>query len=100
MIRKKSHSYVNNINAIPKDTKFIAMIDDSYSAMGDDYGPPDPPPQMETHHLIQIITFDSEESLLEWIKFNTASRSPKNVKVLPYSPVNISTEIKISISWL
>ena len=33
--------------------KFMVIQDDSYSAMGADYGQPDPPPSMETHKTLR-----------------------------------------------
>lgn len=85
---------INSINDITEDTKFIVFLDYSYSAMGADYGPPDPPPTMETHNSVQLLAFYSDEELKSWIELN----SKKNFKVIQYQPLlfTISTEIKFS----
>ena len=83
---------------IPQNTQFIVFLDDSFSCMGDNYGPPDPPPRMETHNTVRLIAFDTEESLTSWIKSNSESYSKKSFKILPYKPLTLSTEVKISLS--
>jgi hypothetical protein len=90
--------HINSISNIPVNTQFIALVNSSYSKMGDDYGPPDPPPTMETYEEIQVISFDSEDSLSIWIKENSESRSKKVFQILKYTPVKVSTEIKLIFS--
>lgn len=90
--------YISSTDQIPQNTKFLVLLDDSFSCMGDNYGPPDPPPTMETHNIVRLIAFDTEESLTSWIKSNSESYSKQSFKILPYQPLKISTEVKISLS--
>lgn len=56
----KVYKYISHVNSIPKETKFIVLVDDSFTAMGADYGIPAPPPTMETTNYIQTIAFESD----------------------------------------
>lgn len=79
--------------------KFIVMYDETFSYMGADYGPPDPPPQMESETRAQMIALHSEEELAEWIRENQGFQysRPKPFKVFRLEPVTVKTEISISL---
>ncbi|MNC23977.1 hypothetical protein D3C75_720170 [compost metagenome] len=80
--------------------KFMVVIDDSYSCMGADYGPPDPPPSMETHNTIRVVMLHDEAEVASWVKNHTESKgygSPKAYQILKVDPVTISTSISVSI---
>lgn len=78
--------------------KFIIMWDETHSYMGADYGPPDPPPQMESETRAQVIALHSEEEVAEWIKENQTTQygRPKTFKVFRIEPVIVKTEVSIS----
>lgn len=79
--------------------KFMVMIDDSYTSMGHNYGPPDPPPSMETHEIIKCIMLHSEEEVVAWVKEQTNDNSwkKKAYKIFKVDPVNINTSISVSL---
>lgn len=97
MEKRRFTKRVSHVADIPPTTQFIVLHDDSYSAMGHDYGPPDPPPSMETTYHLTTLAFDTEEELLEWITQNEASRSKKRFVAMPYKPLSVQSEIKIKL---
>ena len=77
--------------------KFIVMYDETHSYMGANYGPPDPPPQMEYETRIAIVSLNSEEEVIEWIKDNQESKygQPKRFKVFKIDPISVKTEVRV-----
>jgi hypothetical protein len=81
-----------------EQTEFIVLVSDSYSAMGFDYGPPDPPPSMETTEYVSVVAIKDEEELIAWIADHTRRSHHKAFKVIKYQPVTIETQVKITVS--
>ena len=79
--------------------KYIIAYDETFSYMGADYGPPDPPPTMEYETRATYLAMMSEEEVLEWIKENQESKfsKPKEFKLFEFNMVNVTTEVKISL---
>lgn len=98
-MQKRSGRIINHVGDIPQTTQFLVIHDSSYSAMGHDYGPPDPPPSMETTYTTVTVAFDTEEELLAWIEHNNSqpNYSKKKFVVVPYKPLVVKSEVKISL---
>jgi len=79
--------------------KFMVIQDDSYSAMGADYGPPDPPPTMETHKTLRCIMLHDEAEVEQWVRQEEerSTYSKKPYKIFKVDPVTINTSISVSI---
>lgn len=77
--------------------KFMVIEDDSYTAMGADYGPPDPPPTMETTHIIRCTMLHDEAEVSAWVKKRAEDRYAKAYKIFKVDPVTINTSISVSI---
>lgn len=77
--------------------KFMVVEDDSYTAMGHDYGPPDPPPTMETHNTIRVTMLHTEEEVVAWVKQRSEDRYAKAYQIFKVDPVNINTSISVSL---
>lgn len=79
--------------------KFMVIQDDSYSCMGADYGPPDPPPSMETHQTLRCIMLHDEAEVAQWVREqeDKNSYSKRAYKIFKVDPVTINTSISVSI---
>lgn len=79
--------------------KFIVMYDETHGYMGANYGPPDPPPQMEYETRATIVSLNSEEEVIEWIKDNQETKygQPKKYKVFKIDPIWVRTEVSVSL---
>lgn len=91
-----------NITQISKlkttEYKYLILINQTNSYMGTWYGPPDPPPTMETVHSIAVNAIKTDKELLEWIDSNSKSYAPKVYQVISFSPVEISTTVAHTIN--
>ena len=78
--------------------KFIIAYDETFSYMGANYGPPDPPPSMEYETRAVYIALMDEQEVIDWIKENQETKyvTPKKFKVFQFNEVNVTTEVKIS----
>lgn len=94
---KRSGRVISRVSELPESTQFVLIYDDSYSEMGHDYGPPDPPPTMETVNHTSVIGFDTEAELIEWVTRNDSSYSKKRFVILPFKPLKIQKELSIKI---
>lgn len=104
LYRKIYQQSVYTIRDFKKPTnvgaKFMVVIDDTYSCMGDDYGPPDPPPTMETHNIMRVVMLHDEAEVQAWVKNHTERKgfgSPKAFQIFKVDPVTINTSISVSI---
>ena len=90
---------INNARSVASDTVIIVMYDYSYSRMGDNYGPPDPPPQMETVTEVKMYQFSSEEDFKEWVQDNEASRFGRidNWRAFRVAAIAVKTRIEIDL---
>jgi hypothetical protein len=81
------------------NTKFIIVCDKTESHMGADYGPPDPPPKMETSTYLTMVGLDTEEQVTDWIldKAKKTSSTGGPFKIFKITPVTIKTEVKITL---
>ncbi|MNG30502.1 hypothetical protein D3C84_1161280 [compost metagenome] len=66
--------------------------------MGHDYGPPDPPPQMETETLMRMLAFETQEQVLRWIEYHNKSSRPNTFRIFKVEGVKLVTEVKLSLS--
>lgn len=93
-------SGLQTCNGLEKvNTMYLVLVDDSRSYMGLDYGPPDPPPSMETMNFVRVIPLESDEQLRVWVEHHTkpsAYTTPKPFKVFQVSPVEIRTRVEIN----
>lgn len=95
---KRKINRVSDLTGPLAAAKFIAVIEDSISCMGDNYGPPDPPPSMETTHFTRIVALMSEEEVVEWVNMHTQdSVRPAPYKILKIEPVTINTSVSVSL---
>lgn len=76
---------------------FMAVVDDSVSGMGFDYGPPDPPPSMETTYFISMYALHNEDEVIEWVKDHTRRDTNKPYQILSVKPVAINTTLSVSL---
>lgn len=79
-------------------TEFIIVLDEQMSYMGADYGPPDPPPSMETMNYVSVIAIENQEQLQEWVQQNQGNRYPKAFKIFRIAPVNVTTEVVVKFN--
>jgi hypothetical protein len=79
--------YVNTIEDLEKaGAEYFVIYDESMSYMGADYGPPDPPPSMETKKYLGFIAFTNQAELSDWVlKSQTEGRKQK-IKIFKYDP--------------
>jgi hypothetical protein len=77
---------------------FIVVQEYTESHMGANYGPPDPPPSMETSTYIGIRGFKTKEDVAAWIKQERESRysGGKPFKVFAIEAMTIKTDITVS----
>lgn len=78
-----------------KEADYLLILGGSITALGDDYGPPDPPPRMETTYYPEIYALNKEQ-VENWVKDNQKSYRPKEYKILKIEPVEVKTEVTIS----
>jgi hypothetical protein len=66
--------------------------------MGADYGPPDPPPSMETSTYIGIHGFKTKEEVATWIKQENENKfsRPKPFKVFAIEALTVKTDVTVS----
>jgi hypothetical protein len=83
----KYYPSVEKIEDIPADTHFFAVLDDSLSYMGADYGPPNPPPSMDTINILRVIPFSSKEELDDWVSDKINDRFTKGYKIFSVKPM-------------
>lgn len=92
---------INSLSDFDKNHnfKFVVMTEEQGSAMGADYGPPDPPPQMEYFTVIKLLAFETQEQVVEWIKYHTEGRfsKPEPYKIFKVEGVSVTTEVKINL---
>lgn len=90
---------INNAQGVDPSTVIIVMYDYSYSRMGDNYGPPDPPPQMETVTEVKLYQFSSDEDFKEWVQDNEASRFGRiaNWRAFRVAPITVKTRVEIDL---
>lgn len=80
--------------------RFLIVMNDSITAMGADYGPPDPPPSMETTHFTQLIALMDEAEVAIWAEDhinNTRWGKPAPYQILRIEPVTITTTVSIKV---
>jgi len=77
---------------------FIIVKEYTESHMGANYGPPDPPPSMETSTYLSIRGFKTKEEVVDWIKQEKESRFSGNkpFKVFAIDAMTIKTDITVS----
>lgn len=77
---------------------FIVVQEYTESHMGANYGPPDPPPSMETSTYISIRAFKTKEDVAAWIKQERESKwsTPKPFKVFAIDAMTVKTDITVS----
>ncbi len=77
---------------------FIVVQEYTESHMGANYGPPDPPPSMETSTYIKLRGFKTKEEVAEWVKQEKESRYSNNkpFKVFAIEAMTIKTDITVS----
>lgn len=92
---------INSLSDFDKNHnfKYAVMVEERGCAMGHDYGPPDPPPQMEYFTIIRILAFETQEQVIEWIKHHTEGRysKPEPYKIFKIEGVSVTTEVKIGL---
>ena len=78
--------------------KFIVVQEYTESHMGANYGPPDPPPSMETSTYLSIRGFSTTEEVAAWIKQENESKwsKPKPFKVFSVDAMTVKTDITVS----
>ena len=95
-----SPNYIHQLSTLDKvKHKFLVLLDESKSYMGADYGPPDPPPQMESFNYIEILGFVDEPSLMKWIEENQNTKwgNPKQFKLLKVEELNVEMKVEFKI---
>jgi hypothetical protein len=75
---------------------YIVVQECTESHMGSWYGPPDPPPSMETSTYLSIRGFSSQEDVAEWIKQESKSTYSKPFKVFYVEGMTVKTDITVS----
>jgi hypothetical protein len=77
---------------------FIVVQEYIESHMGADYGPPDPPPSMETSTYVSIRGFKTKEEVAAWVKQEKESKysNSKPFKVFAIDAMTIKTDITVS----
>ena len=77
---------------------FIVVQEYTESHMGADYGPPDPPPSMETSTYLSIRGFSTKEDVGAWIKREKerSYASSKPFKVFAIEGMTVKTDITVS----
>lgn len=89
---------VSDITGELLEAQYLVIYNDSIAHMGANYGPPDPPPQMETTYFVRNILFNTQEQLLAWIESNNGPYLKKTFKVYKIEPVTIRTKVEITLS--
>lgn len=77
---------------------FIVVQEETESHMGLDYGPPDPPPSMETSTYLGIRGFNSEEEVAAWIKQEKENRYSKPFKVFAVAAMTVKTDVTVQFT--
>jgi hypothetical protein len=79
--------------------KFIVVQEYTESHMGANYGPPDPPPSMETSTYMGIRGFKTTDEVAAWIKQERESPYSKNksFKVFAIDAMTVKTDITVSL---
>ena len=77
---------------------FIVVYEYTENHMGLDYGPPDPPPSMETSTYVGIRGFSTKEEVAAWIKQENESKfsRPQPFKVFAIEALTVKTDITVS----
>lgn len=77
---------------------FIVVQEYTESHMGANYGPPDPPPSMETSTYISIRGFKTKEDVAAWIKQERESKYSGNkpFEVFAIDAMTVKTDITVS----
>jgi hypothetical protein len=77
---------------------FIVVQEYTESHMGANYGPPDPPPSMETSTYLSIRGFKTKEDVAAWIKQERESKYSRETpfKVFAIDAMTVKTDITIS----
>jgi hypothetical protein len=76
---------------------YMVMHEYTKSQMGADYGPPDPPPVMETKTYIGMIGFSTREEVASWIKQNAeATYKVSAFRIFAIEEMSFKTDITIS----
>lgn len=91
--------FTSKVGEIPEDTKYLVMYNDTY---GTDNGYPED--GYRTVDYIRVVSFNSEELMLEWIKsetthrqWNNTPRNPKDILIFPMNAaMRVEVETKVS----
>lgn len=77
---------------------FIVVQEYTESHMGANYGPPDPPPSMETSTYVSIRGFKTKEEVATWIKQENEGHfsRPTPFKVFAIDAMTVKTDITVS----
>lgn len=92
-------TYINRLTDFDKySPNFIVAYEYTESHMGLDYGPPDPPPSMETSTYVGIRGFLTKEEVAAWIKQENESKSSRSkpFKVFAIEAMTVKTDITVS----
>lgn len=79
---------------------FIIVQEYTESHMGANYGPPDPPPSMETSTYMSIRGFKTKEDVAAWIKQEREIKYSNNkpFKVFAIETMTVRTDITVSFT--
>lgn len=77
---------------------FMVVHEYTESHMGFNYGPPDPPPSMETSTYLRIIGFKTKEDVAAWIKDQRDRQhsSIEQYKVFAIDAMSVKTDITVT----
>ncbi|MNC30785.1 hypothetical protein D3C75_790800 [compost metagenome] len=93
---RRSPSKLGDFQAALPNTRFMAVLGDTYTYSEAGYNPGD----RETtgyHHSLKIVMLESEAEVAEWVKMHMDTDPKVPYQIIKVAPVSITTTVSVNL---